>query len=105
MSNFKNAVEKDVKAVFINPDEFADYHSLNGNQVRCIVDTDVTDAYKGGNIDGVFVNTLTIFVATEDIEPRPVEGELLELDEKTYFVRKVGFEDGIYSIVVEANEQ
>lgn len=105
MSIFKNAVANDIHAVFINDDEFADYHFLNGNRVRCIVDTDITDAFKGGNVDGVFVNTCTIYVATSDIENRPVEGELLELDDKTYFVRKVGFEDGIFAIVVEANEQ
>lgn len=108
MSNFKDAVQKDVKAVFINMDEFADIHVLNGVETLCVVDTDITSATNendNNNVVGVFLNACKIYVAESDIETRPVEGELLDLDGETYIVRKVSRESGILEITAEANLQ
>lgn len=108
MSNFKDAVKRDIHSVFINVDEFADTHAINGRQVKCVVDTDVTDEATGkGSVtfEGVFVNMLTIYVATADLEFRPVEGELLDLDDETYIVRKVSDEYGVLVILAEVNAQ
>lgn len=109
MSAFKDAIEKDVKSVFLNIEEFADVHTLNGKSVRCVLDTILTDEHGGGkgniSYEGVFLNTLTIYVASADIETRPVKGELLYLDDKNYFVQKVSDESGVLVVIVEANEQ
>lgn len=104
MSAFKDAIAKDVKAVFINPMEFADTHSVNGYEVACVVDKDLT-AEAQQRLEGVFVNTVTIYIAEGDLEVRPVEGELLDLDEVQHIVRSVSAEDGILVIVAEVNEQ
>ena len=108
MSAFKDAVSRDVKTVFINLDEFADEHVFDGQTVSCIVDKDLT---SGANdtishpLDGVFLETLTIYVDAKDITPQPVEGQRIEFDDKRYFVRNVSVEDGILAIVVEAYMQ
>ena len=54
MSAFKDAVSKDVKAVFLNLDEFANEHTLNGKTVVCVVDKDLTTA--GNSHFEVFYN-------------------------------------------------
>lgn len=104
MSAFKDTIAKDIKSVFINIDEFADEHSLNGKVVRCVVDKDLTMGAKD-NMVGVFMNAVTIYVAEKDIEKRPVEGALLELDDETYTVRNVSAEDGMLVIIAEAYNQ
>lgn len=108
MSAFKDAVSKDVKAVFINLDEFADEHELNGRKVACIVDKDLTDGAKdtmSHPLEGVFLNILTIYVDVKDIDRPPVEGEQIKLDGDRYFVRSVSVEEGILVIAAEDNRQ
>ena len=108
MSAFKEAIAKDVKGVFINLDEFADKHFINGDSIPCIVDTDITkekgSAYGGIAYEGVFINAITIYVAEADIQ-RPVEGELLDLDGVNHTVRNVSSEAGVLVILAEVNAQ
>lgn len=107
MRTFKDTLEKDLDT-FINPKEFADKHTLNGREVVCIVDKDITEALKqtvSNPFTGVFVNALTIHIKTADIEQRPVEGEQIFLDDEMYIVRNVSDEAGGLVIVVEGNRQ
>lgn len=108
MSAFKDAIAKDIKSVFINIDEFADEHTLNGKKVHCVLDKDITDGTKDRVTDpvyGVFLNAITIYVDAKDIDRKPVEGEPLSLDKKRYIVRNVSVEGGILVILAEANDQ
>ena len=43
MMGFKEQVRKDVKGVFINFAEFADWHNLNGKDTLCVISRDFTD--------------------------------------------------------------
>lgn len=108
MSNFKDTVSKDVQNVFLNIDEFADRHELNGRDVVCLIDTDATNPAKqsvSNPLTGVFVNSITIYVKPDDLEHRPVEGERLYVDDKMYFVRTVSSEMGLLVIVAEVHDQ
>ena len=108
MSAFKDTIAKDIKAVFINVDEFADEHELNGKKVRCVVDKDITAAAKdtmANPLEGVFLNAVTIYVDAKDMDRKPVEGELLSLDRKRYIVRNVSVEDGMLVILAEVHDQ
>lgn len=108
MSAFKDAVKKDIEGVFLNIDEFADRHKLNGQDVICLVDEDKTEAAKvsvRNPYEGIFVNAITIYVKSADLERQPVEGELLRLDKALYRVASVSSEMGMLTIVAEANKQ
>lgn len=104
MSRFKDAIANDVKSVFINCDEFGDVHTVNGERVPCVVDTDVT-AGADKSLEGVFVNAVTLYIAVSDIEERPVEGEILVLDERIYLVKKVSDESEMLVITLEVHDQ
>lgn len=103
MSAFKDAVANDVMAVFLNEDEFADVHEINGERVSCVIDTDLTNG-AGANLEGVFVNTLNVYVREGDIDT-PVEGAILSVDGSMHLVRSVSVENGMLVIAAEANEQ
>ena len=108
MSAFKDALAKDVTTVFLNLDEFADRHNLNGRDVICLIDKDLTDQYKktvSSPFEGIFVDAINIYVRSEDMERRPVENELLYLDDKMYFVANVSDENGLYVITAEVKNQ
>jgi hypothetical protein len=102
MSLFKRLVSLDTKRVFINKDEFAEEHNLNGSNVVCVVDKNIIEDAKQL---GVFINAITIYVETADLNVPPVEGELLEFDGNIFVVRSVSDEDSMLVIVAEANEQ
>ena len=108
MRSFKDAVSADAANVFLNMDEFADRHNLNGRDVVCLVDTDMTDPAKvmvNKKLEGVFVNSITVYVKPGDLERRPVEGEPLYLDDEMYFVKTVSSEMGLLVITAEVHGQ
>ena len=102
MSRFKDAVVADVKSVFLNLDEFADMHDINGVKIRCVVDVD--EIGEAAQFVGVFKNTVTVYVAVGDMEA-PVDGEIFRLDGSLHEVRRVNIEGDMLVIVAEANEQ
>lgn len=108
MSRFKDAVQNDIKATFLNLDEFGEWHRLNGETVQCVIDRNLTQDLSGeramSGIIGVFSNLLTIYVDGSDITA-PVEGEILHVDGSLHLVKSVSEEGGMLVIVAEANEQ
>lgn len=104
MSRFKAAVQKDIKAVFLNLKEFGEWHTLNGVKVQCGIDKNLTQEFGDSRIVGVFVNIWTIYVDSSDM-PTPVEGEILSIDGSLHLVKSVSDEGGMLVIVAEANEQ
>lgn len=104
MSRFKAAVQNDIKAVFLNLEEFGEWHTLNEVKVQCVIDRNLTQDYSDSHILGVFVNILTIYVDSSDM-PTPVEGEILSVDGSLHLVKSVSEEGGMLVIVAEANEQ
>ena len=104
MSRFKQAVQNDIKTVFLNLEEYGEWHTLNGAKLQCVIDKNLTQEFTGSSILGVFVNTLTIYVDSSDM-PAPVEGEILSVDGSLHLVKSVSEEGGMLVIVAEANEQ
>lgn len=113
MSAFKDQVAKDIKQVFINPLEFADMHNIRlvgwaGADVLCVIDRDETTERSSTSAteyaEGIFKQLYHLYVATTDLLRKPVENELLWIDNHRYLVFSV-FEDmGMYEITLEANE-
>lgn len=104
MSRFKDAVHNDIKAVFLNLEEYGEWHRLNGVSVQCVIDKNLTQGTDMGQIIGVFANILTVYVSGDDIQA-PVEGEILSIDGSLHLVKSVSEEGGMLVIVAEANEQ
>lgn len=108
MSAFKDAVLNDISNVFFNVDEFAEKHYINDQDVFCIVDKDITkerNQTMSNYAEGVFIDSVVIYVRCRDIENKPVEGELLYLDDIMYIVRSVNVESGILVILAEVHNQ
>lgn len=104
MSWFKDLVQNDIEDVFLNLDEFAETHNINGDTVRCILDKVINEAHGEDAFVGVFVNQLTLYVKTGDILT-PEEGDLLRVDGSNHIVKSVNEEMGVLVIVADANNQ
>jgi len=104
-------VAADCSEVFINIDEFAEEHNLNGNTCACIVqnitsDDDLTtgnmEARKLYDIYGVHKE---VNVVKDSLDETPVYGQTFYLDDALYTVMDVADDMGILTIVLVANNR
>ena len=103
---FKEIIRDDISAVFMNLDEFAVKHDINGKNIPCVVDNNelIERSKKAkSDMDGVNVKTTLIFVKARNFGALPPVGYALRLDGVSYIVTDAMNEDGLYSIHLEAN--
>ncbi len=103
---FKDIVKADVYNVFLNLEEFADTHTVNGTEMPVLIDNNEQierEKRSAKNIEGIFTNQRLIYVAASDFGPMPKQGSLLTMDNRMFRVADAVDEDGIYSITLEAN--
>lgn len=108
MSPFKDAIAADKKAVFINGDEFADLHNIDGQDILCVVDGDLITERQARrsteDIEGVFKSQLTVFVDAADLLQRPIKGQGIRFDGEYYSVDECIENMGILEITLGAND-
>lgn len=108
---FKQLIRADNTEVFMNFEEFGEYHNVGGKDMLCIIDgnelIDRERRYqfrKSLYADGIYLKELLIYVREVDMGALPAIGRSLTFDKKTYIVADAVDEDGIYSITMEANK-
>ena len=108
MSAFKEMVTEDMDDVFLNPEEFADEHDLNGALCNCIVESPTTEERfeKGKDYDGqdaMHGLTAIIHVKKSDIEEMPSEGQSFSLDGSYSLVDSCTEHMGMLTIKLKEN--
>lgn len=108
---FKDQIAIDNSTIFMNLDEFADIHTINGKEMPVQVDSnEMIDREKRYQYkrslyaDGVYLKELLIYVRAEDFGPLPAVGRVITFDNKMYVISDAIDEDGIYSLSLEANK-
>lgn len=105
---FKDALQDDLDNVFFNQEEFAELHSYKGNDIPVVVDdeklTEMKLRSKEDHSDGLFSASKLIYVKESDVESEPFSGEYVEFDGKDYYIESVQNQNGIYTIILGANE-
>lgn len=93
--------------VFLNLDEFAEMHNIDGHVVPAIIDSDILkirSQHKSEQYDGIYRGEIVIYVKTTDLPFRPVYGQDMTLDGEDYLVKDSSEEMGVLVITLEANE-
>lgn len=106
MSKFKDLVKADIKNVFMNNNEFADLHMINGIEMSIIIDEDGLEEYKSlQRIDseGLYLAKMLIHVDCDDLGYRPAINSTLKVDKIKYFVMNVADNAGMYHIMLGVN--
>ena len=97
--SFKEVMKDDVNNTFMNVDEFADTHTVDGKKIPVLVDdNEIIEREKKmkSNMDGVYVKA-------DDFGPLPAIGRQIVFDGKRYMVTDSTDEGGVYAITMEAN--
>lgn len=109
-TNFKVQVSLDNKATFLELDEFADRHIINGEECICIVqevisNDDLTINKSGEYYPIIYGNTKTINIPKSSLSKTPVYGQRLWLDGEIFTVANVADDMGILTIVIEGDSR
>lgn len=104
--SFKEVMKDDVNNTFMNVDEFADMHTVDGKEIPVLVDdNEIIEREKKmkSNMDGVYVKQKLIYVKADDFGSLPAIGRQIVFDGKRYMVTDSTDEGGVYTITIEAN--
>lgn len=107
---FKEQLLEDINEVFLNMDEFADVHNLNGVTVEAIVQQTVvnddltsTDTSMVRYQDGIFAKGAIINVRKSDIPNVPRPNADFRLDGEAGYVVAASDDEGMVTITWAAN--
>ena len=105
--SFRDCIAADIQNVFLNQEEFAEVHTVDGKSMRVILDDDSLlerDAARGGvHTDGLYKNRRLLYLSKTDYGGRPVPGKALNLDGRVWYVVQADEDAGMLTIELEAN--
>lgn len=103
MPKLKDYLNSDLD-VFINTDEFATTHNVNGSEINLILDNDLIEEWgknrQTGFKDpaGIYNSDIMFIVKSKDFGEKPVPGENIRFDSELYQVADAKEESGSYLI-------
>ena len=98
---FKDCVNADLK-IFLNTDEFAELHTVDGVQFNIVVDNDKLKERQSKGQYG-YEAVLLFYVKKIDLGDAPAVGQIINFDGDRYRVMDTGEDLGMYSITLESN--
>ena len=98
----KDEINNDINNVFLNVDDFAEEHLVEGRKILCVLDDEALKTRQGSAEIGIDESTLLLFAKINDL-PKKQVGGLLNVDHKEYIIDdwKVNF--GIAEIALHRN--
>ena len=103
---FKDSLTEDLDSCFINMDEFASTHELDGKQFPMVLEGLTTKQFFARapvTFDGVHGQTLVVHCKTVDIVEVPVVGNTATLDGEVYRVADCVDDMGLVTIILEVD--
>lgn len=101
--NFKDFANQDLQT-FINADEFAAIHTIDGRPLNVIVDNDRLMERSKKEFDGISVGELLYFVSVSDygdVKPKPRDSQ--KFDKRQMYIFDVREDEGMYEIILSQN--
>lgn len=104
--SFKDQIKQDLSDIFLNLDEFADLHRIEGKEVPVVIDSDIMAKLSkiGDNrIHGLDEADMVIMGKASDLPENLDPGRLLNLDGREVIVVTTTSEMGLVQIAVRQN--
>lgn len=104
--SFKDQIKQDLSDIFLNLDEFADLHRIEGKEVPVVIDSDIMAKLSkiGDNrIHGMDEADMVIMGKASDLPENLDPGRLLNLDGREVIVVTTTLEMGLVQIAVRQN--
>lgn len=102
MTSFKEVLSEDLD-IFIDEDEFANRHTINGVEVVAIVNTSNAQHMELATVVGVFTATIEVYLKQGSLSPLPRPDSEVVLDGLKFRCYDVVVEQGIDILKLYAN--
>lgn len=100
---FKEQILKDLDEVFLNLEEFAELHRVEGVEIPVVVDSDQLNKLKKGQIIGLIEADMLLMGKESDF-PRDLEpGRPLNVDGREMLVVNSGKDMGMVEVALSQN--
>lgn len=108
---FKDDVAADIEETFLNENELADLHTIDG--VEMLASIDDYEAVKCGTIykkfqatheTGTHIKRIILYVSMQDLKKLPVVNNIMIVDKKKYVVAGASNESGIAELTLEVRK-
>lgn len=103
MSAFKDMVARDLDAVFLNVDEFAELHMVEGKEIPVVMDDDRLTTLKKGQILGLVEADMLLMGKVSDFPSDMEPGRLLNVDGRELIVSKSSRDMGLIEAALRQN--
>lgn len=100
---FKEQLQQDIYAVFLNTDEFGELHRVEGKQIPVVVDNDQLVKLKQGQILGLVEADMLLIGKESDFPPDMDPGRLLNVDGRELIVTSSGTDMGLIEVALRQN--
>ena len=101
--SFKDQILKELDAVFLNLDEFAKHHRVEGVQIAVVVDNDQLNKLKKGQILGLIEADMLLMGRETDFPPNLEPGRLLNVDGRELIIANSGRDMGLVEVALSQN--
>jgi hypothetical protein len=99
-SEFQKMLEDDIRDVFLNLDEFAARHNVEGREITIVMAPNQQLSMSGGYTLGVSESSISVHVAAADLPQRKEAGETLNIDGREYIIDQWNEHQGMAEIML-----
>ncbi len=103
--SFKSMIANDIDKVFLNDEDFAEEHTVEGATIKCVGNSDASDKIKDGRILGQIEADVILFGAASDLPRERGPESLINVDGKELIVIKWAESMGLVEIALRQNRQ
>ncbi len=101
--SFKEQIQKDLDTVFLNLEEFAELHRIEGVEIAVVVDNDQLNKLKKGQILGLVEADLLLMGKESNFPADMKPGRLLNVDGRELIVATSGTDMGLIEVALRQN--
>ena len=101
--SFKEQILKDLDSVFLNVDEFAEIHRVEGKEIAVVVDSDQLNKLKTGQILGLVEADMLLMGRESDFPQDLDPGRPLNYDGRELLIVTSGKNMGLVEVALSQN--
>lgn len=98
--SFKEQILADLDAVFLNLDEFAELHRVEGKQIAVVMDNDQMNKLKKGQILGLIEADILLMGKESDFPADLEPGRMINLDNRELLIVNSGRDLGLVEVAL-----
>lgn len=101
--NLRDQILIDNQRTFLNTNEFADTYTIDGEEVKAVLDSATDSKHPLAYAEGVSLVADTLYVNVMELGYTPKKGQWMVINGTGYTVIRVSSDKGMLAIYLEAN--